>query len=98
MAGRDAPGTVAVQLPRVLAELTGCERALEVTGGTVAEALAELVRRHPALALHLFDDTGTLRRHVLCFRNDIAIHARATLDEPLVAGDRLALVSSVAGG
>ena len=94
MAGRDAPGTVAVQLPRVLAELTGCERVLEVTGGTVAE----LVRRHPALALHLFDDSGTLRRHVLCFRNDIAIHARATLEEPLVVGDRLALVSSVAGG
>ena len=82
MAGRDAPGTVAVQLPRVLAELTGCE----------------LVCRHPALALHLFDDSGTLRRHVLCFRNDIAIHARATLEEPLVVGDRLALVSSVAGG
>lgn len=98
MAGSGAPGVVTVQLPRVLGELTGCHRTLEVSGATVAEVIAELVRRHPALALHLFDDSGTLRRHVLCFRNDIAIHARATLDEPLVAGDRLALVSSVAGG
>jgi molybdopterin converting factor small subunit len=98
MAASGAAGEVTVQLPRVLADLTACERSVAVHGSTVGDALADLVRRHPELALHLFDDTGALRRHVLCFRNEVAVHAQATLDEELVAGDRLAVVSSVAGG
>ena len=89
---------VTVQLPRVLAELTACERRVVVAGGTVAEVLQDLVRRHPALGLHLFDDSGALRRHVLCFRNEVAVQSRAELAQPLSAGDRLTLVNSVAGG
>jgi molybdopterin synthase sulfur carrier subunit len=89
---------VTVKLPRVLADLAACKQTLLVSGGTVAEALNDLVRRHPALALHLFDDTGALRRHVLCFRNEISVRSRAELDEPLAAGDELTLVNSVAGG
>ena len=89
---------VTVQLPRVLADLTGCERKIPVSGSTVAEALDHLVRLHPALAFHLFDDTRALRRHVLCFRNEIAVQSRAELDQPLAAGDQLTLVNSVAGG
>ncbi len=89
---------VTVALPRVLADLTGCERKIPVTGSSVAEALDDLVRRHPALGLHLFDDTGSLRRHVLCFRNQVAVMSRAELEQPLCAGDQLTLVNSVAGG
>jgi len=89
---------VEVRLPRVLAELAGCDRKICVTGVTVEEALADLVRRHAALGLHLFDDTGALRRHVLCFRNEVAVQSRAELGQSLSAGDRLTLVNSVAGG
>ena len=89
---------VTVQLPRVLADLTACERKTAVIGGTVAEALDDLIRRHPALGLHLFDDTGALRRHVLCFRNQVAVQSRAELHQALDPGDRLTLVNSVAGG
>ena len=89
---------VVVRLPRVLADLTGCERRVSVTGSTVAAALADLVRQRPALGLHLFDDTGSLRRHVLCFRNEIEVQSRAELEQPLADGDQLTLVNSVAGG
>ena len=89
---------VVVQLPRVLAELTACERRVSVRGSTVAEALDDLVRQHPTLELHLFDEGRALRRHVLCFRNEVAVKSRAELDQPLSAGDHLMLVSSVAGG
>ncbi len=89
---------VTVQLPRVLADLTACERKISVVGNTVAEALNDLVRRHPALGLHLFDDSGALRRHVLCFRNEVAVQSRAELAQSLSAGDHLTLVNSVAGG
>ena len=87
-----------VQIPRVLADLTSCERRLAVRGDTVEQALDDLVRRHPSLGLHLFDDTGALRLHVLCFRNDVAVQSRAELGERLDPGDRLTLVNSVAGG
>ena len=90
--------SVTIHLPRVLAELTACERSVSVTGHTVGEALHDLIRRCPPLALHLFDDTGALRRHILCFRNAVSIEARAQLDQSLTAGDSLTLVNSVAGG
>ena len=89
---------VTVQLPRVLADLTAGERKISVAGNTVAEALDDLVRRHPALGLHLFDDSGALRRHVLCFRNEVAVQSRAELAQSLSTGDHLTLVNSVAGG
>ncbi len=98
MAAFPASDEIIVRLPRVLADLTACERCIPVHGTTVAEALADLVRRQPALGLHLFDDGGTLRRHVLCFRNEVAVQSRAELAEPLVAGDQLTLMNSVAGG
>ncbi len=89
---------VTVKLPRVLADLAACERRITVSGSTVAEALDDLIRKHAPLALHLFDDTGALRRHVLCFRNEVSVKSRAELDQRLTAGDQLTLVNSVAGG
>lgn len=91
-------GDIQVQLPLVLTELIGCDRRISVRGGCVADALEDLVRRHPTLSTHLFDDTGALRRHVLCFRNDVAVEHRADLRERLQPGDRLTLMGSVAGG
>lgn len=89
---------VVIALPPVLADLTGCERKTTVSGNTVAAALHDLTGRYPALALHLFDDTGALRRHILCFRNEVVVSNRAELDQALSPGDRLTLVGSVAGG
>ena len=90
--------SITVQLPRVLADLVSCDRLVAVACGTVAEALQDLIQQHPGLGIHLFDDTGALRRHVLCFRNEVAAKSRADLAQPLSVGDRLTLVSSVAGG
>lgn len=89
---------VSVRLPRVLCELTSCGRRIDVAGETLAEALVDLVRKEPALAHHLFDDTGALRRHVLCFCNEVAAPSRAELDYPLEPGDTITIVNSVAGG
>jgi molybdopterin synthase sulfur carrier subunit len=89
---------VTVRLPRVLAELTSCERRVDVAGDTLREALGDLVRKEPALAHHLFDDTGAVRRHVLCFCNEVAPPSRAELDHALESGDTITIVNSVAGG
>lgn len=89
---------VTVRLPAALCQLTGCERRVAVKGRTLEEALRDLVEQRPVLALHLFDDTGALRRHVLCFRNDVQARDRAELQEPLTAGDAITIVNSVSGG
>jgi molybdopterin converting factor small subunit len=89
-------------MPRVLTELTRCERSvnleIQAEHATVATVLSELVRLHPALAMHLYDETGGLRRHVLCFYNAVQADARARLDQPVTSGDSITLVNSVAGG
>lgn len=89
---------VVVQLPRVLTDLLACDAAIGVEGATVREALDDLVRREPALGLHLFDEGGRLRRHVLCFWNEVQARDRADLEQALRDGDRLTIVNSVAGG
>ena len=89
---------VIVQLPRVLARLLGDERAQPTQGATVGDALHNLVNSRPGLALHLFDDTGEVRRHVLCCLNDEGARGHASLDRRLEEGDVITLVNSLAGG
>ena len=56
-----------VLFPRLLDPATGGKRSVEVGGDTVAAALTNLVKEIPAVEVHLFDHTGSLRPHVLCF-------------------------------
>ncbi len=98
LAGHDALAEVVLVLPRVLTDLAGCAREVVVRGASVEAALGALVDREPKLRIHLFDDTGALRRHILCFRNGVGIEHRAALSQPLESGDSLRIVNSVAGG
>ena len=47
-----------MQLPPVLRSVMAGERWLEANGATVSEALRDLSRKHPPLALHFFDERG----------------------------------------
>ena len=60
---------VTVALPSLLEGIVGGARTLKVEAETLAGALDELVRRYPALKVHLFDESGAFRQHVLCFHN-----------------------------
>ncbi len=44
--------------------------AVEVEGGTIAEALQNLVQKHPKLEEHLYNEDGNLRQFVNVYRND----------------------------
>jgi len=83
-----------VTIPRMLAELIGGERRIEVCGGTVGEALEALCAGHPVLRVHLFDERGLLREHIRCFSNGRS----AELGEPAVSGDRITILQAVSGG
>lgn len=86
-----------VVLPRLLRPVVGPETSLDVAGTTVGEVVDALLARHPGLRPHLFDETGRLRPHVLCF-----VDGRATrLDDvadPVAPGSEVRFLQAVSGG
>ncbi len=77
---------------------TGGFGEVAVQGGTVAEAMQDLVRQYPSLLPHLYDQHGTLRHFVNLFVGEDNIKDLQGLDTPLEEADRLLLIPSIAGG
>ena len=93
-----SPGAVTVRLPAVLAQMVGGERYFSVHGDTIGEALRDLVRQRPGLGIHFFDDVGAMRRHILCFHNEVYARGREGLERSITPGDTITILNSVAGG
>jgi hypothetical protein len=89
---------VQVQLPPVLRAVVGGEKSLEATGGTVEEVLKSLARARPALGLHFFDESGNVRRNIICLHEGVVIRAREFAGHNVAAGDELILTNALAGG
>jgi sulfur-carrier protein len=89
---------VAIELPSVLSQVVGGAARVEVEAATLRGALRALVARHPALGVQLFDETGALRRHVLCFHNGTNTRWMHSTDAPVRDGDTLRLMQAVSGG
>lgn len=85
-------------LPTPLRPYAGGAATVEVSGGTVAEALQELVRAHQDLGRHLFDETGRLRSFVNVYRNDEDVRYLEQEATPVSDTDSLSIVPSIAGG
>ncbi len=87
-----------IELPTLLAPFAGGERSVGIEAPTLGAALAALVELHPALAIHLFDERGDLREHVLCLHNRTNSRWLPSLDVPLGAGDTITILQAVSGG
>ena len=86
-----------VTLPRLLEPAVGAVRRVEVTGETWGEALESLIDQHPSLRVHLFDEAGDLRPHVLCFVNGTQtrlLDRSASLDDET----EITFLQAVSGG
>lgn len=88
---------VTMRIPRMLADLVGAPLTLDLEARTASGALAVLVDVHPELRVHVFDEGGDLRPHVLCFVNDRNLDWLDG-DPELTDGDRLTVLQSVSGG
>lgn len=86
-----------VILPRLLEPAVGQVRRVDVEGETLKEALDSLLASHPTLRVHLFDEKGDLRQHVVCFINgrQTRLEDRA-LD--LTEGTEITFLQAVSGG
>ncbi|MCI0651098.1 MAG: MoaD/ThiS family protein [Planctomycetes bacterium] len=89
---------IRVLLPSVMAAVTQGELEFALDADSVALALATIARERPGIALHLFDESGGFRQHVLCFLNETNTRWLDNLDAPLQDGDTLLFMQAVSGG
>jgi len=88
---------VVVSLPRLLEPALGSVRKAEVEGSSVAEAIDALLVKHPTLGVHLFNEQGELRPHVLCFVNGSQTRLQDR-SGPLADGAEITFLQAVSGG
>ena len=87
-----------VRLPSVLRANAAGERAVEVDGATVGDAVHALVGRHPGLADQLLTPDGELHRFVNVYLNGRDVRYLAGLDTPVDERDEIRLLPAIAGG
>ena len=86
-----------VRIPPVLRENTDGSRSVEVSGGTVAEALEDLFAKHPSLRARVTED-GELSRFINVYVNDRDVRYRDGLGTAVTADDTIILLPAMAGG
>lgn len=90
--------SITLELPSLLANLVGSPRSIQMEAATVREAVEGVLDEHPSLRVHFFDESGELRRFVLCFVNGENSAWYDGLETPLEAGDEVTVLQSVQGG
>jgi molybdopterin synthase sulfur carrier subunit len=89
--------TVTVKIPAQLRAATGGEAEIEVTGGTVGEALDAVFDQHEGLRERITQDGG-LRRFVNVYVSGEDIRFRDGLETEVSEGDEVTILPAVAGG
>jgi len=87
-----------LKIPTPLRPYVGGQASISVSGGRVADALADLTAQHPNLRQHLFNDAGELRPFVNLFVNDEDMRYLDGVDTPVAETDLLRIIPSIAGG
>ena len=93
-----APVSITVTLPGMLANCVGGVPAVTVEAGTLPGSVEALLEAYPLLKVHLFQEDGTLREHVMLLYNDQSFDWLDSTDIPLQEGDRLTVLQLVSGG
>ena len=84
-----------VVLPTPLASYTANRREVEAHGGTIAELLADLDRRHPGIRFRVVDEQDRIRPHIKIFVNRTQA---GSIGMPLAADDQVLVVAALSGG
>jgi sulfur-carrier protein len=87
-----------VHIPTPLRQYAGKQPAVDVKGGTVKEALSDLISQYPNLQAHLYTDEGKLRAFVNVYLNDEDVRYMQKEATIVKDGDTISIVPSIAGG
>jgi sulfur-carrier protein len=88
---------IEVRIPTILRTYTDGAKAVEGTGSTLDELLADLETKHAGLRDRLVDGNG-LRRFVNVYLNDEDVRFLDGLKTPVKDGDTVTVLPAVAGG
>lgn len=86
-----------IKIPTPLRAYTGQQAEVEVTGGTIGEALAALTTQYPDLKTHLFQD-DKLRNFVNVYLGDEDVRFLDGMNTEIAPDARLRIIPTIAGG
>ena len=91
---------ISVLLPQALTPYSQGSGTVTVDAGcaTVADALASVAARWPAVTDRVFTEQGEIRRHVNIFVGDESIRFLDGMATALSDGDTITVVPAVSGG
>ena len=89
---------IEVRIPTILRSYTGGAKAVQGTGDTLADLLADLDSRHNGLRGRLVTEEGALHRFVNVYVNDEDVRFLGSLDAKVNDGDTVTILPAVAGG
>ena len=87
-----------VRFPALMKYYVNNQSELFVSASSVAELVDNILAQYPALRPHLFDATGSLRRHFNIFVNGTHIRELGGMETSLKENDKVILMASAAGG
>src|SRR5215471_17582656 len=87
-----------ILIPTPLRPYTDKQDAVDASGATVGELLADLTSKHGGLKAHLYNEHGKLRSFVNIYVNDEDIRYLQHEQTPVAASDTISIIPSVAGG
>src|SRR5437660_2294113 len=87
-----------ILIPTPLRPYTDKQDAVDASGATVGELLADLTRKHSGLKAHLYNEQGKLRSFVNVYVNDEDIRYLDKDATKLAGNETIAIVPSIAGG
>jgi len=87
-----------IHIPTPLRQYAGKQPTVEVSAGTIGDALSNLTTKHPDLRRHLYNDDGKMRAFVNVYLNDEDVRYLQKEATPVNEGDTISIVPSIAGG
>jgi molybdopterin synthase sulfur carrier subunit len=90
--------SVQIEFLGPLRRLVDGKETILIEPATIAEALAELDRKHSGINQRLLQADGTLHRHINIFVNEEDIRFGDQLQTVLSSGDKVTVISAIAGG
>jgi molybdopterin converting factor small subunit len=86
---------VKVWIAQPLRSYTQQQSAVEASGATLSELLADLGRRYTGIRFRMIDEQDRVRRHMRIFVNRVPI---ADLATSVAAGDEVHIFQALTGG
>ncbi len=86
-----------VRIPAALRSLTAGADEVKAAGGTIAEVIEDLEKKHPGLRDRLLDDKG-VRRFINIYVGEEDVRFTGGLGTEVKSGDQISIVPAIAGG